>query len=256
MPKGKESDCTVGLEIKEGFVDIHTHILPGVDDGAPTMEHALKLLRIAKKNGTAAVVMTPHHRGRFRSNTPQLLRQRFLELCAQAEKEIPDMKLFLGNEAAHERELGDKVAEGRVLPLNDSNYVLVEFDYNSSRIQVYEETMSLIGSGYTPIIAHAERYEIFRKSKDLARDLLYVGALIQLNADSIMGKCGFATKWLCHRLLKKGMVHFVASDGHDAKERPPVLKECFEYVAKRYGEDYARQIFRENAVELLTGKWR
>lgn len=245
----------MGLDIKKGFVDIHTHILPGVDDGAPDMQSALKLLRLAARNGTSAVVLTPHHRGRFRSNTPQFLRQRFRELCDRVETEIPDLRLFLGNEAAHERELGDKVAEGRVLAINDSNYVLLEFDYNSSRIQVYEETMALIGSGYTPIIAHAERYDIFRRNRDLAEELLYVGVLFQLNADSIMGRCGFATKQVCHRLLKKGMVHFVASDGHDLRERPPVLKDCFEYVSKRYGEEYAWRIFRDNALELLSGKW-
>ena len=105
-------------------------------------------------------------------------------------------------------------------------------------------------------IAHAERYDIFRKNKSLPEELLYVGALIQLNADSILGKCGLATKWVCHRLLKKGMVHFVASDGHDRKDRPPVLKECFEYVSKRYGREYAWRLFRDNALDLLTGKWR
>lgn len=245
----------MGLEIKKGFVDIHTHILHGVDDGAPNIEQAVKLLRLAARHGTSAVVLTPHHRGRFRSNTPQFLGQRFRELCDRVEQDIPGMALYLGNEAAHERELGDKVAEGRVLAINGSNYVLLEFDYNSSRIQVYEETMALIGSGYTPIIAHVERYDIFRRNKKLAEELLYVGALFQLNADSILGSCGFATKRVCHRLLKRGMVHFVASDGHDLRERPPVLDECFEYVSKRYGEEYAWRIFRENAVELLSGKW-
>lgn len=240
---------------EKGFVDIHTHLLFGVDDGAVDLEQSIELLSMARENGTTAVVLTPHHRGRFRKNTPQQLRQRFDELVQRVKTELPDMKLYLGNEAAHERELGDKVAEGRILSLNDSNYVLLEFDFNSSRIQVMEETMALIGSGYTPIIAHAERYDIFRKNKHLAGDLLYVGALIQLNADSILGKCGLRTKWVCQRLLKKGMVHFVASDGHDPKVRPPVLGECFEYVSKRYGEDYAWTIFRDNALDLLTGKW-
>jgi protein-tyrosine phosphatase len=246
----------MGERRKQGFVDIHTHLLFGVDDGAVDLQQSMELLAMARENGTTAVVMTPHHRGRFRKNTAEFLRQRFAQLQEQVKNEIPDMKLYLGNEAAHERELGDKVAEGRVLSLNDSNYVLLEFDFNSSRIQVMEETMSLIGSGYTPIIAHAERYDIFHKNKKLAEELLYVGALIQLNADSILGKCGFATKRVCHRLLKKGMVHFVASDAHDVKERPPVLKECFDYVSKRYGEDYAWSIFRDNALDLLTGKWR
>lgn len=246
----------MGEHQQSGFVDIHTHLLFGVDDGAADLRQSMELLAMARENGTTAVVLTPHHRGRFRQNTPQQLRSRFQELAERVKTEIPDMKLYLGNEAAHERELGDKVAEGRVLSLNDSNYVLLEFDFNSSRVQVVEETMSLIGSGYTPIIAHAERYDIFRKNKKLPEELLYVGALIQLNADSILGKCGFATKRVCHRLLKKGMVHFVASDAHDPKERPPVLKECFEYVSKRYGEDYAWSIFRDNALDLLTGKWR
>ena len=246
----------MGERRKQGFVDIHTHLLFGVDDGAVDLQQSMELLAMARENGTTAVVMTPHHRGRFRKNTAEFLRQRFAQLQEQVKNEIPDMKLYLGNEAAHERELGDKVAEGRVLSLNDSHYVLLEFDYNSSRVQVVEETMALIGSGYTAIIAHAERYDIFRKNKKLPEELIYVGALIQLNADSILGKCGFATKRVCHRLLKNGMVHFVASDGHDTKERPPVLKECFDYVSKRYGEDYAWSIFRDNALDLLTGKWR
>lgn len=246
----------MGLKTEQGFVDIHTHILHGVDDGAGDLAQALELLRIARENGTTAVVLTPHYRGRWRKNTPQLLRQRFEELSVEANKAIPDLTLYLGNEAAHERELGDKVAEGRVLSLNDGHHVLLEFDYNSSRIQVVEEVMALIGSGYTPIIAHAERYEIFRKNKKLAEELLYVGALIQLNADSILGKCGFGTKQVCHRLLKKRMVQFIASDAHDPEERPPVLQECFEYVSKRYGEDYAWALFRDNAVALLSGQWR
>ena len=246
----------MGFEQKEGFVDMHTHILHGVDDGAKDLATAMRLLRMARQDGTTTVVVTPHYRGQWRSNTPQLLRQRFAELSAEAKKEIPEMTLYLGNEAGIERELGDKVAEGRVLSINDSNYVLLEFEYNCSRIQVVEGVMGVVGSGYTPIIAHAERYDIFRKNKKLAGEVLYVGARIQLNADSILGKCGFATKRVCHRLLKKGMVQFVASDAHDSRVRQPKLRECFEYVSKRYGEDYAWELFRDNALGLLSGKWR
>jgi hypothetical protein len=86
--------------------------------------------------------------------------------------------------------------------------------------------------------------------------MLEVGALIQLNADSIMGKCGLGIKWTCGRLLRKGMAQFVASDAHDPKERPPLLKDCYDHVCKRYGRDYADAIFRENALALLSGKWR
>ena len=239
-----------------GFVDIHTHILPGVDDGALNMDEALELVRMARMNGTAHLVLTPHYRGRWRSNTPQLLRRQFDQLVALAKEAVPDMTLYLGNEAAIEREVGDKVAEGRILPLHNSRYVLLEFSYDTSRIQMVDGVMGVIGSGYTPVIAHAERYRIIQKDKKLAGDLLEVGALIQLNADSIMGKCGLGIKGTCGRLLRKGMVQLVASDAHDPKERPPLLKDCYAHVCKRYGRDYADAIFRENALALLSGKWR
>jgi protein-tyrosine phosphatase len=88
-----------------GFVDIHTHILPGVDDGALNMDEALELVRMARMNGTAHLVLTPHYRGRWRSNTPQLLRRQFDQLVALAKEAVPDMTLYLGNEAAIEREV-------------------------------------------------------------------------------------------------------------------------------------------------------
>ena len=239
-----------------GFVDLHTHILPGVDDGAQDMTEALELLRMAREDGTSQIVLTPHYRGRYRSNTPQQLRQAFEELTAEAAKVFPELKLYLGNEAGIERELGDKVAEGRVLSLNDSPYVLLEFDYSCSRTQILDGVMGIISSGYTPIIAHAERYDIFRKNKKLADEVLQVGALIQLNADSILGKGGFREKRCCHRLLKNRQAQFVASDGHDALQRQPVLGEAFRHVSKRYGEEYAWALFRDNADGLLSGRWR
>ena len=246
----------MGQKIDTGFVDIHTHILPGVDDGALNMDEALKLVQMAWENGTTHLVLTPHYRGRWRSNTPKLLRQRFEELNSLVKEAVPDMTLYLGNEAAIEQEVGEKVAEGRILPIHNSHYVLLEFDYNSSRIQVIDGVMGVISCGYTPIVAHAERYRIFQKDKKLAVDILEVGALIQLNADNVMGKNGLMTKWFCWNLLRKGMVQFIASDAHDPKDRPPVLKDCYEYVSKRFGEAYAQTIFRENALALLSGKWR
>lgn len=237
--------------MERGFVDIHTHILPGVDDGATDLNNALKLLEMARKDGTTDVFLTPHYRGRFRRNTPQQLRQCFEKLNAEVRQLFPEMKLYLGNEAAMDREIGEKVAEGRVLPLNDSRYVLLEFDYGCSRIQVIDGIMEIFSCGYRPIIAHAERYDIFLTNKKLADEVLQMGALIQLNADSILGKCGLRTKWCCRRMLKQGTVHFIASDGHDVEDRQPLLGECFRYVSKHYGEGYAWALFRDNAQALL-----
>lgn len=241
-------------EKARGFVDIHTHILPGVDDGAKDLADALNLLHMARKNGTTDVILTPHYRGKFRKNTPEQLRACFETLNAEVRRSIPDMNLYLGNEAAMDRELGEKIAEGRVLSINDSRYVLLEFDYSCAYIRMMDGVMNVFSCGYIPIIAHAERYDILRKNKRLIDEILQLGALVQINADSVLGKAGLGTKWYCRRLLGQGKVHFIASDAHDEQERTPVLGECFQYVSKRYGEDYAWALFRDNAQALLLGQ--
>lgn len=234
-----------------GFVDIHTHILPGVDDGAENLKEAVKLLRMARENGTTDVVLTPHYRGKFRANKPQYLREQFELLCREICDCIPDMKLYLGNEAAMDRDLGEKLAEGRVLSINNTRYTLLEFDYNCPYIRMMDGVMGVFSCGYIPIIAHAERYDVLRKNKKLIDEILRIGALVQINADSVMGKVGLGTKWYCQRLLRQGKVHFIASDAHDHEDRVPRLEECFQYVSKRYGEGYAWALFRDNAQMLL-----
>lgn len=241
--------------VNMGLMDIHCHILPGVDDGAPTMKDALELLRMAYEDGISAMLLTPHYRGHYRKNTPDILWQRFEELQAEVQKELPQMELYLGSEAAWERDLGEKIAEGRVLTLHGSPYVLLEFEFGCLRSHVTDGVMDVVSCGYTPIIAHAERYEIFRRDKMLVDEVLSMGALVQLNADSVLGKRGFALKRCCHRLLKQGKAHFIASDAHDQQNRPPLLRECFEYISKRYGEDYAQVLLRDNALALVSGKW-
>jgi protein-tyrosine phosphatase len=239
-----------------GLVDIHCHILPGVDDGAPVLTEALGLLRMAHEDGVSTLILTPHYRGHYRKNTPDYLRQRFDEFCIEVQKEFPELELYLGSEAAWERDLGEKIAEGHVLTLHNSPYVLLEFEFGCSRTQVTDGVMDVVSCGYTPIVAHAERYDIFRKDKALVDEVLYMGALVQLNADSVLGKRGFTLKRFCHRLLKQGKAHFIASDAHDRLNRTPLLRECFEYVSKRYGEDYAQVLLRDNARALLSGQWK
>ena len=238
----------------ERFVDIHTHILPGVDDGSPDLEHSISLLRMAWEDGTGAVILTPHYRGRYRSNTPQKLREIYDKLRAHVEVELPEMELYLGNEAGIEIELSEKLAEGQVLSLDGGNYVLLEFTSSSSSGKIVKGVLEILNSGFTPIIAHAERYDAFCKNKRLAEEVIGLGALIQLNAGSIMGNSGFAAKRCCYRLLRKRQVHFIASDAHDKKYRPPQLGECYRRVCKKYGEEYADALFRRNARTVLSSQ--
>lgn len=237
----------------EGFVDIHTHILPGVDDGAGDLPQALDLLKQAQQQGTGAVILTPHYRGRYRDNVGNKLTGIFEQLRLAAGEVCPGLELFLGCEVGYELDVSEKVAGGSVLTLNGSHYVLLEFQEKNFRSRILEGVLEMLNFGYIPIIAHAERYEAFRKYPDLAVEVTELGALIQLNADSVTGQCGFGIKRYCHKLLKAHLVHFIATDAHNTKTRRPELKYCYQKVRKRYGRAYADALFIHNGRAVLTG---
>lgn len=235
----------------ERFVDIHTHILPKMDDGAKDLEQAVELLHLAWNSGTGTVVLTPHYRGRYRRNTPQQLQGAFQQLKQRMTGELPELELYLGNEVAIELELAEKLLDGRALSINGGNYVLLEFRTAGSAQQVVDGVLDVLNCGFTPVIAHAERYDAFCQNRKLAAEVIDLGALIQINGDSILGGAGFASKRCAKRLLRKHQAHFVASDAHDALRRHPMLDKCYEKVSKKYGKEYAAQVFWENARQLL-----
>lgn len=237
-----------------GFVDMHTHILPEVDDGAQSMVDALKLVRMAHKNGTRALILTPHYRGKYRENTPAWLQEVFSVFSEMVAQELPDMQLFMGSEAYYEQELPQLMAQGNVLTIHTSDYCLLEFSPGTPPSQITAGVSQMLRHGYRPIIAHVERYGAFHDGGALIDDVLSQGALIQLNADSVLGKHGLQVKRLCHKMLKAQQVHFVASDAHDDKKRTPVLKDCFEVVRKKYGQEYAARLFCENARAVIENR--
>lgn len=234
-----------------GFVDIHCHILPGVDDGAPDLEQALALIDMAWKDGTTALVLTPHHRRPFH-NSPEQLRAVFDHLRAHTACLYPEMELYLGSEAAWERGLPEELSHEKVLTLGGTGYVLLEFRTSASRARVINGTLEVLNSGFTPIIAHAEQCDIFCEDSALVEEVIGYGARIQLDADSVMGRHGRRIKGACHRMLQCGQAHFIASDAHDCTERPPLLGACFQYVCKKYGQDRAAELFWVNAMAILA----
>lgn len=237
---------------RQGFVDIHTHILPAVDDGAQSVEQALKLLHMAFEDGTRAVVLTPHFRGAYRCNTAERLEQAFSTFQQLAAKEIPEMELYLGCEVHYQSDISQLLSAGQVLSMNHSDYALLEFRYTATGAQIVSAVSEVGCHGFVPIVAHAERYDAMRKDVSLVDRLLDQGARIQLNADSVLGKQGFGVKRYCHHLLKTGRAHFIASDTHNTDHRPPLLAECYRKVSQKYGHAYAAQLFYENARAMVA----
>lgn len=238
-----------------GFTDIHTHILPGVDDGADSMQEACRLVRMAWENGTKVLFLTPHYRGDYGNYSPDRLQEVFSQLQELVAREMPDMRLLLGTEIRFDSDVPEKLQQGEILSMNGSRFVLLEFSQQTLRSQIILGVSELLRYGYTPVIAHTERYDAFRIYPNLADEVRKLGAYIQINADSVMGACGFSVKRFVHRLLKGRRVDFVATDAHDSKNRPPLLRKCFLRVSRRYGQDYAAQVFGENAWELIENEW-
>ncbi len=232
------------------FVDIHTHILYGIDDGADSLETSLEMIDRAYRDGARAVFLTPHcHEGSLDFNK---VNDALIALKPHIREKYKDLLVYGGCELLFGDITLTGLLSGKIPTLADSNYILIEFFPAVKAEEVMWALRTATSNGYFPIIAHAERYGRL-KEKDI-EEFVDAGAYIQLNAQSVCGKAGGAVKRFCHKLLRDGLVHFIASDCHNLSRRPPGLFECAELVAKKYGEDYAESIFCKNALRVVENE--
>ena len=238
------------------YIDMHCHILPGVDDGAQSMEETRQMLMTAYQEGVRYIIATPHHHPRRGRATPQQLREQLKKVREEAAKISDRMKVFLGTEIYFGQDIPEKLQENSVLTMNRTRYVLVEFSPSDPFEYIHRGIQRIQMKGYIVILAHAERYECLREDFDNVEYLDEMGVLIQVNAGSITGSGGRKLKKFVKALLEREMVFCVGTDAHDNEKRAPHMKKAAEYVKKKYGEDYARRIFFSNAAEMLRKKKR
>ncbi len=235
-------------------IDIHCHIMPGVDDGSRDMETSLEMLRIADKNGITHIILTPHHKP-MHHNVSVEHNIRYRKALQEAARAAGiKAKLFSGNEIYYSDETFDQLINGEICSLAGSDYVLVEFHPTTTYKAIQNAMYRVQGAGYIPIIAHVERYSDIVTSPGHVGDLIDMGCLIQVNSASIMGSYGFGISHFTRKLLKDRLVHFVASDAHDTKRRAPQLLKCRMFVEHRFGEDYAKEIFCRNAANVIRNE--
>lgn len=232
-------------------IDIHCHILPGVDDGSPDLETSLEMLRIAEKNGIRQIILTPHHKPMHHNVSPDhnLLYTERLQVAA--DKAGISIKLHSGNEVYYSDETFDHLTEGKVRTMAGSAYVLVEFHPTNPYKAIHNAVYQVQAAGFVPILAHVERYSDLVSHISYVEDLSQMGCLIQVNASSIMGKYGFGISHFTKKLMKKELVSFVATDSHDAKSRAPELLECRNYVTRKFGADYSDLVFYDNPMRVI-----
>lgn len=232
--------------------DIHNHILWGVDDGARDKVMSLKMIDMAYEQGIRGIILTPHYNKRIWDISREEIIKKYNELKKDVDNMYPDMRLYVGNELYYSSSMEDY---SDVIRMADSRYILVEFSVETEYKKMCEAVMKLIGNGCIPIIAHAERYECLLKKPELVDELVELGAYIQINAKSIEGDNGRRQKDLSKKLLKRHIVHFVATDAHRDKHRVPQIRGAFLYVKKKYGEEYARKIFVDNPKSIIRNEY-
>ncbi len=236
------------------LIDIHSHILPGVDDGADSFEMSMRMLKCAADDGISGMILTPH-------NKPGHRHTHLLEMACRADKlremtaeEDIHIELYLGSELYYRSGLLEELESGLAGTMAGSRYVLVEFGPPSDFDYIRNGIYSLLTGGYYPILAHVERYQNVCSQKYGIDDLIEMGCYIQVNAGSIMGKSGSKVKRFVKNILKQRQVHFVATDAHDLGKRAPYLSDCADYIRKKYGEDYCRKLFCENPMHVARDK--
>jgi protein-tyrosine phosphatase len=231
-------------------VDIHSHILPGLDDGAKTLEDAVAMIKIAAESGTTDIVATPHANLEFKFN-PELIDEKIAELQAQAGP-VPrihrgcDFHLTIEN-------IEDALAHPFKYTINHKSYLLVEFSDSfipDTSLAIFSRFQ---GAGMIPVITHPERNVHLRKRMDQLRSWVENGCLIQITAKSLLGGFGDTAKRISGELFDRNLVHFVASDAHDTKHRPPNLQAAYAYIAKNWGEERAEAVCVTTPLAALAG---
>lgn len=235
----------------KNYIDIHSHILPGADDGSDSFAMSMQMLRIAVDEGISEMILTPHNKPGHRHMPFSKIAFRIEKLQKLMAEEKMEIELHTGSELYYRSGLLEEIEHDTSATLAGSRYVLLEFspleDYDYIRKGCY----SLLMGGYYPILAHAERYQSVCSKKYGIDELIETGCYIQVNAGSVMGKNGPKAKRIVRNMLKRRQVHFVATDAHDPKKRAPCLSDCAELIGKKYGEDYSEKLFRENPLCVI-----
>ena len=210
------------------MIDIHTHVIPYVDDGSPNLETSIEMIKHEISIGVDSIICTPHHIYHRYEKSVEEIKSNFLLLKEAVEKENLPIKLYLGQEIcySHREDIITMLKEGKLLTLNNTNRVLLEFNFTREPEDILDIIYNFSIHGYEVIIAHVERYEWMTLDKVIA--LKGEGALIQINSNSYLGLTTFKEKRFTKLLLKKGLVNYVASDTHSF--RPSSLDKSYKKI--------------------------
>ena len=237
------------------YIDIHVHILPGIDDGPSTLKESLEMARIAVKNGTRIMISTPHCLNGVYVNWRKDILSACTELNSALKKHNIPLTVLPGSEVHLSPEIMDALEKGRLMTMNDTGrYISLELPDQFIPKATISFINRLKNRNITPIITHPERNLTIQHNVGLLYDLISAGALSQITACSLTGGFGQQALKCCQRIIKLQMVHFMASDAHSPRARPPNLQAAFKNLSSLTGETRTKRIMFEAPQAVLEGK--
>jgi protein-tyrosine phosphatase len=236
------------------LIDIHSHILPGVDDGPSSILNSLLMARAAVQQGIQTIVATPHHCNGKYNNKKCDIEKIVLALHERLQEEEIALHILTGQETRIHTHMLEGLQLGDVATINGTKYVFVELP--PTHIPNFTEQLlfKMQVQGYIPVIVHPERNQQIAEHPDLLHDLVEKGSLTQLTAASLLGRFGKRIKKLSHQLIEANLTHFIASDAHNTINRGFMLADAYEVVLKKHGDDRC-YIFMENAQLMVDNQF-
>ena len=237
------------------FMDMHCHILPGVDDGSKDMAMSMEMIGIAYSQGTRKIVLTPHHYVGKTKLTKADLKRIFGELKAVVKKDYPEIELFLGNEIYWGRGAVDGLKNDIICTYGDSKYVLVEFSPRCSYNELYGAVRELVQHRFRPIIAHMERYQCLTKHIERVEEIIENGAYLQMNVDSLIGGMFDGhTRW-CRKMVLDGYISLLGTDAHNIDDRAPYIEQTISWLRKKVDDETFEALTHANGEAILKNEW-
>jgi len=238
------------------MIDLHSHILPGVDDGCKTVEQAVEMAQIYSMAGFHTVVATPHYlRGTSWCPDPRTILQRVDEVNRAFSEQGIKLHIMAGMEIGMDPAIGEFLSEKKLLTLGGSSYVLIEVPFQQLPLGWDQMLFDVISREYRVILAHPERCEQLMRGPGIFQKLLNIGCLLQIDWGSLLGHHGLKSARLTKELLTNGYVHCLATDSHDLQYRSPkMVKKGIEMLKKVIGEEKTHVLTNENPTHILDSK--
>ena len=232
------------------IIDLHCHILPGLDDGSQSLQETLEMLHLAAQSGVRATVATPHCAGDSVSETSDglmLLRE------AMEDLRIP-VTIYPGMEILGLADTAQLLRAGKLLTLNGSQYPLIEFPFHEAAEDNTRILSDVIQAGYRPLIAHPERYECVQEESECINQWYQMGCLFQINRGSLLGRFGRRVQGMAFSLVDRGFATVVASDAHSSRMRTPWLLDVYELLEHEFSPRAARHLMWNNPQKILNNE--